>query len=82
MKTCYYGLCDGTGLIPFIKNEKVIPDTSIFCPCNEQYKDSIYKNIEIQHCSNCYHFVDDLCSCREKTDMIKLVNRCRDWYTK
>jgi len=29
--------CGGTGLLPFIKNGKTIPDVHLFCDCHPQY---------------------------------------------
>jgi ssDNA-binding Zn-finger/Zn-ribbon topoisomerase 1 len=36
-KKCPVNKCDGSGLIPFVKNGKVIPDARIYCECHPIY---------------------------------------------
>jgi len=37
MKSCPYKKCDGSGLIPLIKNNKVIPGAYHHCDCHSVY---------------------------------------------
>ena len=39
----------------------------------------ILQRHNLRHCSNCYHFRNGFCSCREVSDM---VDPCIDWYPK
>ena len=34
----FCGKCNHTGLIPFIKNGKIIPNTFLFCECHEEHE--------------------------------------------
>jgi len=37
MTSCH--ICNGTGLIPFVKNGKAIPNVNLFCECREDIED-------------------------------------------
>ena len=38
--TCRYNKCDGSGLLPFTKNGKLVPHVRLHCECHPQHPDN------------------------------------------
>jgi len=43
--TCPFNTCDGTGLIPFMKDGKLIPNTFEYCQCHESNRPERYHQL-------------------------------------
>ena len=45
-RSCPYSICDGSGLLPFIKDGRTIPHAHLFCDCHPQYGIDVHNHYQ------------------------------------